>query len=85
MAIRYVSLKYGADADVMIKVANCESGIRHDVFGDNGKAFGIYQYWKGTFKQYCEGSYYSAKDQIDCAVRMINEGQGSHWSCYRRL
>jgi hypothetical protein len=48
-AINHVSLKYGVNANDMIRVAQCESGIRHDVFGDNGKAYGIYQFLGNNF------------------------------------
>ena len=63
----------------------CESGWEHDRYGDTGRAYGLLQFWKGTFNQYCEGDYYSAQDQLICGEEMLEAGLGFHWSCYNKL
>ena len=75
--------EYGVDYDILSKVIMCESGFRHDnVFGDNGKAYGILQYHKSTFDQFCEGDYYDLNDQLKCGAIMFSQGLQYHWSCF---
>lgn len=86
------SLAYGVDPIMAIEVLKCESGLRHDgVYGDKGKAYGIAQFWKGTFDAFKKEagvpslSYYSENDQIELALWGIRNGKAPHWSCWRKV
>lgn len=83
-AISYVAIKYGVEESELLKVASCESEFLYNAKGDNGKAYGIFQFHKPTFDNFCEGNYYSAKDQIICAAKMWQTPKLKlHWSCWR--
>lgn len=79
--IATVAQKYGLSANRMINLAQCESSLNQKAVGDSGKAVGLYQYWPGTWKQYCKGDRNNQSDQIVCASQMISKGLKSHWSC----
>jgi len=41
---------YRVYGSVVSGIVQCESGGKHDgIWGDNGKAYGISQFWEGTF------------------------------------
>jgi soluble lytic murein transglycosylase-like protein len=67
-------------------LAKCESSYNPKVYGDGGNAYGLFQYWKPTWKsftsQYGEPlSRDSAKDQIELTAWALSKGYGSHWTC----
>ena len=41
-----------ADTALMMKIMKCESSLRFDVWGDDGKSFGIAQFRKETFYEF---------------------------------
>jgi len=84
-AISYVAINNGLDPEILLSVAQCESGFKVDAVGDSGKAYGLFQFHKPTFDGFCRGDYYSAKDQIVCAGEMFANHQESHWTCYKKL
>lgn len=43
---------FGTDANVLLKVAECESGLNQNAKGDSNKAVGIYQYWQDTWNRF---------------------------------
>lgn len=74
----------------LAKVAFCESSFRHEgVYGDKGRAYGVFQFWKSTFDYFAskaqaeEMNYYSMDDQIQLAVYAYKTKQMSHWTCYK--
>lgn len=82
--------RYGLKAGVLHKVIQCESSYRENVFGDNGKAYGIAQFWKTTFDMFSKKSgmeldYHNTDDQIELTAWAFSEGYASHWSCWRQL
>lgn len=85
MAIREVAQKYLIDESSLMQTIKCESGFQHaGVFGDHGVAYGLAQFHKDTFDRFCDGSYYSAKDQLICAAQMFRDGHQRHWSCWKK-
>ncbi|MCX6309999.1 MAG: hypothetical protein NTY32_14675, partial [Bacteroidia bacterium] len=57
-----VSQEYGLDYDQLYSVIKCESEFKI-TYGDSGKAFGVAQFHKPTFDQYCKGNYCDTYDQ----------------------
>jgi hypothetical protein len=83
-ALVFISQEYGLDETQLLTTIQCESGFSYDPDGhnDGGLAYGVAQFHKPTFKQYCQGDYYSAKDQLRCLAEMWVDGEQGHWSCY---
>lgn len=86
LAISYVAKKYLVDESQLMQVIKCESSYRTNAVGDDGLAYGLLQFHKPTFDKFCEGNYYSAKDQLVCAAKMWsqNEKNKLHWSCWKK-
>jgi len=84
-AISYVAKKYLLDESELMQVIKCESSFRTTAIGDGGLAYGLLQFHRPTFDGFCEGNYYSAKDQLTCAAKMWSEKESNklHWSCFR--
>lgn len=74
-----------------LKIIQCESSCQHDVYGDQGKAFGIAQFHKPTFTEFKEKAnrhelrYESEEDQIWLLKWAIENGKMKHWTCARKL
>ena len=62
------------------ELLKCESGFNEFAVGDLGKAFGIAQYHKGTFNDFCEGEYKNPEDQIKCMAEMLGKKLEYHWA-----
>ncbi len=83
--------RYGVDPKLAVAVAQCESELRTDVYGDHGLAYGIYQFHENTFNLFARefklsGMRYSdPEDSIQLAMISLANGKGDHWSCYRKL
>ena len=80
-----VSQKYGLDYDQLSSVIQCESQFETAKYGDSGRAFGIAQFHKPTFDEYCSGNYYNPLDQLNCMAKMFSLGQAGQWSCFKKL
>lgn len=84
-AIREVAKKYLIDESQLMQTIKCESQFEHaGVFGDGMEAYGLAQFHEPTFRLYCDGSYYSAHDQLICMAQMFRDGQQRHWSCWKK-
>jgi len=87
-------LAISADIDILIrKIIHCESGGNPLAFNrkdPNGGSFGILQFQKATFLSWCvdryglENDIWNATIQIECAKRMIQDGQIRQWTCGRK-
>ena len=82
----------GFEVEPIIRdIIECESGWNETAVGDNGKAYGWLQFWEGTFNQFKEMydmewlEYRDPIDQVTLATKMVNDGYGSHWTCYNKL
>jgi hypothetical protein len=80
-----VSQKYGLDYDQLSSVIQCESAFNSVKYGDKGKAFGVAQFHKATFDEYCSGNYYNSIDQLNCMAKMFSTGGAGNWSCFNKL
>jgi hypothetical protein len=73
-------------ADQILNTVFCESSFRYNAVGDGGLAYGIAQFHKPTFDEFCEGNYYSTKDQLQCMLKMWETPKLKlHWSCYKNI
>ena len=72
--------KYGLNEKRFIKLAICESSLNPEAKGESGE-FGIFQFKKRTFNNYCQGEWKNMEDQIQCAGQMISRGLSFHWVC----
>lgn len=86
--ITHFAKEYNQDPQVLLTVAKCESNFRGDVYGDGGRAYGVFQFHKPTFegyeKQYGEDlDYYSAYDQAKLASWMFSKNGENHWTCFK--
>jgi len=59
----------------------CESTFNKTAIGDSGRAYGLLQFHKPTFEQYCQGDYYNHNDQLNCGAEMIGRGLAWNWTC----
>jgi len=74
------------EIDCLIKY---ESGGREDVYGDNGKAYGILQFHRPTFELYStkyelDIDYKNPEHQIILAEKMLKDGLAYHWTPWRK-
>ncbi|MFA6006148.1 MAG: transglycosylase SLT domain-containing protein [Candidatus Paceibacterota bacterium] len=82
--------KYGVSKKLALAIAQCESNIRGNVFGDNGKAYGTFQFHKPTFKEFSakmgeDLDYYNNEDSIKLAMWALANNKEYHWSCYDKV
>jgi len=89
-----------ADAQLMLDIMICESGLRHDAIGDDGVSRGIAQFRKETFYEFAamalkDGSWRYAKlgkpnwmnplQQVFLLRWGLENGYGKRWTCFRKL
>ena len=91
-AIRSEAKRQKVNGDTLVAIAKCESSLKHDgVFGDGGRAVGLYQFWLGTFNLFKEKyghpefSIFNMKHQIILAAHAARDGKLNHWVCYKKL
>lgn len=87
--IRHYSKLYGIDPTLPLKIAYAESQYKnvpnYKYDGESGRytAFGIFQFLKSTWITYCSPNPLDRMDiekNIECGVKMIANGQESHWN-----
>lgn len=88
--IDHFAALYGVDGSLVKKIVQCESKGNEKATGDNGLAYGLFQYHKGSFERHAkllgeELDYYSSYDQIKLGVFAISKGYGREWSSYRAI
>lgn len=74
----------GESSEVLIAIAEAESGLEN-VIGVTGD-MGVFQFSPITWKDVCSGDAMNIKDNIQCAVNLIEDGQYWRWraSMYNR-
>ena len=71
-------------------IIECESNGKM-VYGDNGMAYGIAQFWLDTFNMMKAQSgmywlnYYCADDQRSLLLWALENDLGSHWTCFKTM
>lgn len=89
--IAFYAEVYEVNEDLALGVARCESEFKTTAVGDNGLAYGVYQFHQPTFKMFAKMrgtpdlEYKNTEHQVDLAMWAISKGQGNHWTCYRKI
>lgn len=88
--------KHATDKDVNIelskKIAFCESSYQPYIYGDDGKAYSVYQFHKPTFDMFAKEygkqmDYENVEHHIELANWAFSKGEEylNHWTCYRKV
>jgi len=88
--ITLYSRRYGMKESLAVRIAACESQFKTDAVGDNGKAYGVFQFHKPTFEEFSrkfgeELEYTNPEHNIKLAVWALTHGLESHWTCYGKV
>lgn len=84
--IEYYAKQYGSSSTQLEKVMQCESNGVQNIWGDKNHAYGVYQYWQGTWdtfsKEFGEKlDRNSEQDQIKLTAWAFSKGLQTHWTC----
>ena len=77
--IRKYALKYGADVNLALLIAKCESGFSPTIKNKNSTATGVYQIIAGTGKAWGVKDRTDPDQNIEAAMIRIARGETSHW------
>jgi hypothetical protein len=88
--IVYIAKQNHVDPALALNIACAESCMYDEldniVFNPKAKnptssASGVFQFINGSWKTYCDGDVFDAKDNVTCAISLLSEKGGiSHWS-----
>ena len=75
------------------RLIQCESGNRHESWGDGGNAFGLFQFWKETFDGFVKEAgmedmkldWKNPEHQFRVYRWAYYNGKLKHWSCYKQM
>jgi Transglycosylase SLT domain len=80
-----------SQADFAVRVAYCESGFNPNAVGDQGRARGIFQFWRATFLGTDVGATYGwdaafdAEINVRAAAELVARGGWGPWTCARKV
>lgn len=89
---------HAADADLKLRIMVCESGLKHDAWGDDGKSFGIAQFRKETFYEFSVKAeklmrkvkmwpprWENPQHQVVLLDWGLDNGYANRWTCYKKV
>ncbi len=79
------SEKWGADANIMARVIQCESQGNQYAVGDNGTSFGLVQIHLPAHPNITKEQAFDKEFSIDYLAQALSRGKGDMWTCYRLL
>ena len=87
--IKKYSAQYAVSYDEMTRVMMCESTGKADAVGDNGLAFGLFQFHENTFNLFSKElgeklDWKNSEHQIKLASWSFANGKQRHWTCYKK-
>ena len=96
LVLFYANFAQAADANLILKVLICESGLKHDAIGDDGVSRGIAQFRKETFEEFAKQAHLNKaglgkpdwmnpQQQVYLLRWGIDHGYGRRWTCFRKL
>jgi len=87
-----------ASVKLMMSIMQCESSLRFDVWGDDGKSFGIAQFRKETFYEFAKQAepkmkragywpprWRNPQHQVYLLGWALDHGFARRWTCYRKI
>jgi hypothetical protein len=75
-----------ADVSLLMDIMQCESSLRYNVWGDDGKSYGIAQFRKETFYEFASLARQEMKaEKLWPAQWALDHGYGNRWTCYRKI
>ena len=85
-AIDKFSAEYNVPKAWLVNLAKCESTMGTRLIGDNGQAYGVYQYHVGTWLDFerwfkVDLNRNSEYDQVKMTAIALSKGYGYRWSC----
>jgi len=80
-AIEAAAARYGVDPNWMLRIAQCESGLRPNAYNPRGPYYGLYQFLMSTFLHNGGHNIWDPVDQANIAAKMLAHGQAYQWSC----
>lgn len=88
--IKQYSAQYSVSYEEMRRVMLCESSGKIDAVGDNGKAFGLFQFWENTFNLFAKDlgeklEWKNPEHQIKLASYAFSVGKQTHWTCWKNM
>jgi len=72
--------EYGVNENDALRIANCESGYKHNAQNAVSSAGGVYQFIDSTWEAYGEGEKYNAYENIKSFMLLYPENAGM-WEC----
>lgn len=80
------SAEYNVPKAWLVNLATCESSYGTNLTGDNGHAYGVYQYWIPTWLDFermfnIDLNRNSQYDQVKMTAIALSKGYGYRWSC----
>lgn len=92
MRLNILSLSDELEREQIVqKIILCESGYKHNVRGDGGKALGPAQFHKETFRWMkaqagrTDMQWQNPEHQLWLLKWALKAGYGNHWTCYRQM
>ena len=79
--IRAAAAQYGVDGEWMVRIAQCESGLRPNAYNPSGPYYGLFQFAMSTFRANGGTNIWDPTDQSNIAAKMLANGQAHQWSC----
>jgi len=88
--LKKYSEQYAVSYEEMKRVMMCESGGKVDVVGDGGNAYGLFQFWEGTFYYIASRTgedldWKNPEHQIKVACYGFAHGFQPHWTCWKPI
>ena len=80
-AIQAAAARYGVDPNWMLRIAQCESGLRPNAYNPRGPYYGLFQFLMSTFTHNGGHNIWDPADQANVAAKMLAHGQAYQWSC----
>ncbi|MGH7686056.1 MAG: transglycosylase SLT domain-containing protein [Candidatus Dormibacteria bacterium] len=79
--IQAAAAQYGVSGDWMVRIAQCESGLRPNAYNPSGPYYGLFQFAMSTFRANGGTNIWDPTDQANIAAKMLANGQAHQWGC----
>lgn len=83
--IHYVASREHVSVAKVLAIARCESGIRANAVGDNGKSYGVFQIHLPSHPTISKEQALNPFFNISWAIGQMKAGRWSMWTCNRTL